>query len=57
MPEVEKIEEEPIANGILVSFAKKLGFMPGLGINPSKRFHLTLKETVNAQPELVTVCG
>jgi len=49
MPEVEKVEEEPRARGAFSSFPKKFGALPRLGISPSKRFRVTLKETSVAQ--------
>ncbi len=45
MSEVEKVEEEPMTKGILPGFTKKFERLLSLGINPSKRLHITLKET------------
>lgn len=55
MPDVEKVEEEPLARGAFFSFPKKFGALPRLRISPSKRFRITLKETDMAGRELVTV--
>jgi len=55
MAEVEKVEEEPITDGIFSSFPKKLGLLPRLRISPSKRIRVTLKETGTTRKELVPV--
>lgn len=55
MPEVEKIEEETLARGVFSSFANKFGLLPRLGINPSKRLRVTLKEPGIARQELMPV--
>lgn len=52
MPEVEKVEEEPLARG---TFAKNMGVLPELSISPSERIRVTLKETSMARRELVPV--
>jgi len=49
MPEVEKVEEEPLARGASSSFPKKFGTLPWSSISPSKRIRVTLKETVMAR--------
>lgn len=49
MPEVDKVEEEPLAEGTFSSLPKRFGFLLRLGISPSKRFSVTLKETGIAQ--------
>lgn len=54
MPEVEKVEEEPIAAGVFASFQQKIRLLPRPGINPSKRIHITLKETSMAGGQLDT---
>jgi len=51
MPEVEKVEEEPLARGAFSSFPKKFGALPRLRISPSKRFRVTLKETDMARQD------
>lgn len=53
MPEVEKVEEQPLAAGVFSGVAKKLGFLPKSGISCSKRLRVTLKETDTARQELV----
>ena len=55
MPEVEKVEEEPLERGTFSSFTKKFRLLPSLGINPSKRIRVTLKETDMAKQQLVTM--
>jgi DNA-binding NarL/FixJ family response regulator len=45
MPEVEKVEEEPLARGAFSSSLKKFGVLPRSSISPSKRISVTLKET------------
>ncbi len=50
MPEVEKVEEELPARGIISSFPRKFELLARLGINPSRRLHITLKEI---EPSLV----
>ena len=45
MPEVEKVEEEPLAKDAFSSFPKQLRALPSSRISPSKRVHVTLKET------------
>jgi len=47
--EVEKVEEEPLAKGAFPHFAKKFSLLPSLGINPSTRIRVTLKESVTAK--------
>ncbi len=47
MPEVDKVEE--LAGGAFSSLPKRFGFLPRLGISPSKRFSVTLEETGVAQ--------
>jgi len=53
--EVEKVEEEPLTRGMFSGLPKKFNFLPRLGINPSKRLRVTLKETSMARQELATV--
>jgi len=48
MPEVERVKEEMLTKEPLVSFYKKFGLLPRLKIIPSKRLHVTLKETDTA---------
>ncbi len=55
IPEVEKVEEESLARGIFSSFPRKLGLLPMLGINLSKRIHITLKEPDMTRQELANV--
>ena len=55
IPEVEKVEEEPVARGAFASFPKNAGVLPGLNISPSERIRVTLKETSMARRELVPV--
>ncbi len=55
VPEIEKIDEEPLAKGTFSSFPKKFGFLPRSGINPNRRIRLTQKETDLARQELATV--
>ncbi len=45
MPEVEKVDEEPLARGAFSSPLKKFWVLPGSSISPSKRISVTLKET------------
>jgi len=53
MPEVEKVEEEPLVRGTISSFPKNVGGLPELSINPSERIRVTLKETSLVRRELV----
>jgi len=55
MPEVEKVEEKPLARSVFPSFTKKVRFLPRLGINPGKRLHVTLKEADAVRQDLVTM--
>ena len=55
MPEVKKVEEEPLARDVFSSLRKKLGVLLNSSIGPSKRFCITLKETSMTRPELATV--
>ena len=52
MPEVEKVEEEPLARGAFSSFTKKLRLLPRLGINSGKRVRVTLKEETSTAKQL-----
>ncbi|MFC1958222.1 response regulator transcription factor [Chloroflexota bacterium] len=52
MPEVEKVEEVPVASSTFSSFTEKFGLKQRLGLNPGKRFQITLKEITAARPEL-----
>ena len=45
MPEVEKIEEQPLARGNLPGFVNRFNDLPILSISPHKRVCVTLKET------------
>ena len=53
MPEVEQVDEEPLASGASSSFPEKFGVLPRPSIIPSKRLRVTLKET--GIQELATV--
>lgn len=53
IPEVEKVEEEPVTRGSFASFLKNVEVLPGLNISPSERIRVTLKETSLAKRELV----
>jgi DNA-binding NarL/FixJ family response regulator len=53
MPEVEKVEEQPVAKGVLSSLTQKFGVLPRSSISPSKRIRVTLKETDIARQESV----
>lgn len=46
IPEVEKVEEEPPVKGVLSKLANKFEYFPKSGANPSRRLHITLKETM-----------
>ena len=54
MPEVEKVEEEPLVSGAFSHFPTGFARFPTLSISPSSRFCLTLKETSIARQELAT---
>ena len=43
--EVEKVEEEPLTRGVFLGLHRKFRLLPRLGINPSTRLRITLKET------------
>lgn len=45
MPNVEKVEEEPLTKDAPPSFPKKFSFLSKSSISPSKRICVTLKET------------
>lgn len=49
MTDVEKIEEEPLAEDAFSSYPKKFGTLPGSSISSSKRVRVTLKETDMAE--------
>jgi len=55
MPDVEKVDEEPLAGGASSSLPKKTGVLPRPSISPSKRFRVTLKEAGKARQRLATV--
>jgi len=55
MPEVEKVDEEPLASGASSSFPEKFGVLPRPSIIPGKRLRITLKETGIASQGLATV--
>ena len=55
MPEIGKVEEEPLASGASSSLPKKTGVLPRPSISPSKRFRVTLKEAGKARQRLATV--
>lgn len=55
MPDVEKVEEEPLARPAISSFLKRFGFSTRLGISPTKRVRVNLKETNVASQEPATV--
>ena len=52
MPEVERVDEEPVAKGVFSSFPKKFGAMWRSSIRSSKRIRVTLKETDTASQGL-----
>ena len=54
MTDVEKVEAEPLAGSAISTFPKRFGFLTRLGISPSKRIHVTLKQTSIARQELAT---
>jgi len=54
MAEVDKVEEEPLTRSTSSSLPKKFRLSPRLGINPSQRLRITLKEPDTARQELVT---
>ncbi len=45
MPDVEKVEEEPLPRGVFSTFHKKFWTLPRSRNSPSKRVRVTLKET------------
>ena len=55
MPEVEKVDEEPLANGASSSLPKKFGELPRSSISHNRRLHVTLKEASIAGQRLATV--
>ena len=56
MPEVEKVEEEPLLAGDdLSSFHKKFGFLSSSNISHSNRVRVTLKEIGTTRQGLVNV--
>jgi len=55
IPEVDKVEEEPLTKSVFPGFRKKVGVLSSLGVSPSKRFRVTLKETGVARQEPVAV--
>ena len=57
LPEVEKVEDELSARSIFSSTTEKFRGLPASSIRPSKRIHVTLKESILArqEPELVPV--
>ncbi len=54
MPEVEKVEEEPLAGDDLSSFHKKFGFLSSSNISHSNRVRVTLKEIATTRQELTS---
>lgn len=44
MPEVDRVEEQAIVKGSLSNLARKFEFSPRLGMNPTRRLYVTLKE-------------
>ena len=55
MPEVEKVGEEPLTSDTFSSLFKKVGFLPRLGINPSKKLCVTLQDTSMASQKTVAL--
>ncbi len=55
MPEVERVEEETLAEGALSSFVKKLRGPLILSTNPSKIARVTLRETVATKRESIAM--
>ena len=51
IPDVEKVEEGPLATGAFSSFADRLRVLLTSNINTSKRLYLTLEETDVARQE------
>ena len=51
IPEVEKVEEQPLARDASASFPKKFGVLPMSSISPGKRIRVTLKETEMARKD------
>ena len=54
MPEVEKVEEEPLVSGVFSRFHTRFARFSTSSISSSRRFRLTLKENSLARQELVT---
>jgi len=44
MPEVDRVEEQAIVKGSHSDLARKFDFSPRLGMNPTRRLYVTLKE-------------
>ena len=55
MPDIEKVEEEPLARDVFSSFPKKFGNLPRSSLSPSKKIRVTLKETGIVGQGLVSV--
>ncbi len=55
MPEVERVEEETLAEGALSGFVKKLRGPLILSTNPGKMARITLRETVSTKREPIAV--
>jgi DNA-binding NarL/FixJ family response regulator len=51
MPEVDRVEEQAIEKGSHSDLARKFDFAPRLGMNPTRRLYVTLKE-IAADEEL-----
>ena len=55
MPEVAKVEEEPLTRYVFSSLHKKFRFLPKSSISPSKRLRVTLQETGMVRHEPATI--
>jgi len=53
LPEVEKVEEKPLARDVFPSLAKSARFLPELSVSPSQRIRITLKEASMVRGELI----
>jgi hypothetical protein len=55
MPEVEKVDVEPLADDAVPDLPRKFGFLARLGASPSKKVSVILREPVPAERKLEPV--
>ncbi|MFC1966951.1 response regulator transcription factor [Chloroflexota bacterium] len=59
MPEIEKVQKEPLAESVFPSFTRKFGLLPSSNLNPSVSIRITLKaaDIANRKPVTTLTLG